>query len=463
MDPKVYLERLEKEITDGKISSKPSHFQETGFDKSLYLDVIERVIDLYTTEYLWKMAKGEIEFVICIGLRAAGAMAYLLSVGRRTDLYDLWLALMHKSCDQFQLVFNHAEYDLAVKEVMIALKLMKNKIPEKQYKSLYDKCQAIDPYKTYGCIVDDQKGTGKLCNMTVYNAAGEYLRESEGMVDTKQYFDVHMPWAVSRFDEYGMWDPLDHAMLYDLTTRCQFSVMLHYGYMGEYFEKIDRNLEKGGMMTLMMQSAAFQLPYGGRSNQYLFNEALVASCCEYEATRHMKANRPVLAGMFKRCAHKSAETVYRRLMESATPNHIKNYFDAAESFGIDGYGTFHRYLITVAVFIGYGYLFADETIQEQICPSEHGGYILSPSDRFHKIFANCASQSIEMDTRADARYDSTGLGRFHKEGFPIDIALSLPMTSTPKYRLPERITKENASICTGVETNQGQVMWLCEI
>jgi hypothetical protein len=460
MDPRVYLEHIGEKFANLEAGQKLEGFRETGLTKSLYLDIIEKVIDIYTTEYLWKMAKGEIDFVICIGLRAAGAIAYLLSEGRRPDLYELWLSLMYKSCEQFSLVFGHAEYDLAVKEVMIALKLMKDRLPKEDFNYLYDRLKSIDPYKTYGCIIGENKDTGKLCNMTVYNSAGEYLRETEGMVDTAKYFDEHMPWAVSRFDDFGMWVPLDNSMLYDLTTRCQFSVMLYFGYDGKYAGAIDRNLEKGGMMTLLMQSAAFQIPYGGRSNQYLFNEALAASCCEYEARRHMKAGRKVLAGMFKRCARKSAETVYTRLVESR--NHIKNYFDPTMAFGIDGYGTFHRYLIATAVFIGYGILFSDESIKEYPCPSEIGGYVLPTSDKFHKVFANCAGQSLEIETKADSRYDSTGLGRYHKAGFPIDLALSLPITSEPKYRLPEDIPRKNASICTGIEYGNGDVLWLCD-
>ena len=233
--------------------------------------------------------------------------------------------------------------------------------------------------------------------------------------------------------------------------------------MTTYKKAIDEGLEKGGRDDSLMQSPAFQMPYGGRSNQYLFNEALVASCCEYEATRAMKENRPILAGMFKRCARKSAQAVYERLTESDAPNHIKNYFDPSEAFGIDGYGTFHRYLITVAVFIGYGFLFADESIKEKKCPCEIGGYVLETSEKFHKVFANCKDQSVEIETKADHRYDSTGLGRYHKKGFPIDLALSLPVTSQPKYRLPKDLVRKNLSICAGVRYTDNRTIRISDL
>jgi hypothetical protein len=97
MDPRVYLEHIGEKFANLEAGQKLEGFRETGLTKSLYLDIIEKVIDIYTTEYLWKMAKGEIDFVICIGLRAAGAIAYLLSEGRRPDLYELWLSLMYSS------------------------------------------------------------------------------------------------------------------------------------------------------------------------------------------------------------------------------------------------------------------------------------------------------------------------------------------------------------------------------
>ncbi|NLY98144.1 MAG: hypothetical protein GX082_12110 [Clostridiaceae bacterium] len=77
MNPFFYLEQLEEKFSVTKPEQEIEDFRETGLTKSLYLDIIEKVIDIYTTEYLWKMAKGEIDFVICIGLRAAGAIANL--------------------------------------------------------------------------------------------------------------------------------------------------------------------------------------------------------------------------------------------------------------------------------------------------------------------------------------------------------------------------------------------------
>ena len=47
-----------------------------------------------------------------------------------------------------------------------------------------------------------------------------------------------------------------------------------------------------------MQSVTGEMAFGGRSNQYLFNEAYLASACAYEAARYAKEGDPALAGQF---------------------------------------------------------------------------------------------------------------------------------------------------------------------
>ena len=456
MNPYEYINRI------GEQSRKLEKIQidPTPINKNLYLDIIEKVVEGYGFDYFENIISGKEPFVICIGLRAAGALSYLLKNGRKSDWFDMWIKLMDKSCDELHRKPDFAENDLAVKEMMLALKNMKGKVDEIHYSNWYLKLKAINPYVTYNCIHTEAKEDTRMCNMTVYNMAGEYLRESEGMTDTTDYFDRHWPWALSRFDENGMFVDHDYPMLYDLTTRCQISVMLWYGYNGKYKEELDNNLEKAGLMTLMMQSSAFQLPYGGRSNQYLFNEALVASCCEYEAVRHYKKGNIKLAGMFKRCAHMSAVSILRWLNSMNPPKHNKNFFPHDSNFGIDGYGTYLRYMITLANFIGYGYIFADDSIEEYTCPSEIGGYAFEISKELHKVFANCCENSIEIELAADPSHDATGMGRYHKTGMPIELGLSLPFTATNKYKLPDDLTKRDIAICTGWKASNSQIMYI---
>jgi len=120
-------------------------------------------------------------------------------------------------------------------------------------------------------------------------------------------------------------------------------------------------------------------------------------------------------------------------------------------------------MVTLGCFIYIAFLASDDSIEEYPCPAETGGYVFETSRAFHKIFANCRGNFIEIDTAADFHYDSTGLGRFHKTGFPTELALSMPFTATPNYRLPDRLLKKNASICPGWESEDGKIHYLSEL
>ena len=213
MRPCKYINKITKQSR--KIKSNSEHYkhykhyihfehsesseQSEQLDKNFYLDIIEKIVEGYGYDYFQNMANGKEPFVICIGLRDAGAISYLLSNGRKLDWFDMWIKLMDKSCEELLRKHDFVENDLSVKEMIIALKNMKNFVDEKHYLKWYEMLKSIDPYKTYYCIYDAKKYT-KMCNMTIYNMSGEYLRESEGMTDTTDYFDIHWPWMLNMFD-----------------------------------------------------------------------------------------------------------------------------------------------------------------------------------------------------------------------------------------------------------------------
>ena len=127
---------------------------------------------------------------------------------------------------------------------------------------------------------------------------------------------------------------------------------------------------------------------------------------------------------------------------------IKNGFPPESLHGTDEYGQYSVYSLFNASVLGLAALFADDQIGEAPCPSEIGGYILEISPSFHKIFATCKNTHIEIDTCADSHYDATGLGRFQAKGIPAELGLSMPFTSTPKFRLDKKlIPHEMISIC----------------
>lgn len=222
-----------------------------------------------------------------------------------------------------------------------------------------------------------------------------------------------------------------------------------FGYRGKYLETLDSYLKNAGRLTLYMQSVNGEMAYGGRSSQFLFNEAILAAVYEYEAVRYKKAGDLEKAGEFKRAAQ-FASGVLDTYLEREPLSHVKNRYDAQENIGCETYAHFDKYMITTASFIYCAYLFADDSIEAApSCTPENGGYLWESSEKFHKVFANGFDYALEYDYAADPHYDCSGLGRIHRKGAPAPICLSVPVPKEPKYLLstPNDMAM---SICGGI-------------
>lgn len=450
-----YIDKTEKQNT----------FQPTGIARDYYLDIIEICVDAYKMEELEsRLPKDENDLVEDIQSysRITCAIGVLISSGRKQDYLPLWIKMMDACCRSCHRITDDMRVDFAVKEILIAFKVMKDRVPKDKKNYWLQMLSKINPDNNYLYVIRKEDDKKSMHNINIYNMVGEYLRETEGLTVTDEYFDRHWPEQLERFDENGMYQDPGCPILYDLTTRCHIQIMLGYGYRGRYYEELNENLKKSGMFTLFMQSAAFELPYGGRSNQFLFNEALIASNCEYEANRYKKDGDLKTAGAFKRCAHLSVKAI-RRWLEVSPPRHIKNFYPLDSLHGAEGYGYYDKYMVTLGSFIYIAYLYADDTIEEYPCPAEMGGYVFQPSKGFHKIFANYSGNSIEIDTKADLHYDSTGLGRYHKTGFPTELALSMPFTEHPNYNVLQELQKKSVSLCPGWQNGEGKIQFLCEL
>jgi hypothetical protein len=290
----------------------------------------------------------------------------------------------------------------------------------------------------------------------------EYFRQNKDLCQSDAFIDVQLASQLQRFDENGMYkdnevtvEDIYHPMAYDLVSRMLLSLLLYAGYQGKYFEKIDYILRKAGLVTLNMQSAIGEMAFGGRSNQFLHNEACLAAIFEYEATRYQREGNNRLAGRFKTAAF-SAKQVLSTWLSKKPISHIKNRFSPDRNFGCEAYGYFDKYMITAASFIYLAYLFCDEDL---IPINEEETIIWSTSKHFHKTFVKCGGYSLEFDTNADANYDANGLGRIHKRGAPGAICLSVPFAQTPNYKTEGYNNNFSYSICPAVKNAQGEWMY----
>lgn len=75
---------------------------------------------------------------------------------------------------------------------------------------------------------------------------------------------------------------------------------------------------------------------------------------------------------------------------------------------------------------------ADDSIFATVAPAEVGGFVFELAE-FRKIIANAGGLYVEIDTKADTNYHSTGFVRLHKTGVEgvIGPSDSLPSRLTP--------------------------------
>ncbi len=450
----------------------------TGITKECYLDIIEKTVSSYSDERLWEWLKQTQKTGIQEHgfIRVVALMGVLIAKDRMLHRKDLFLQMMTFCCDT--MANGKAGNDFGVKEILYTIREVKGTVPAQLYDRWLAGMRAIDPLQNYNCIAkDDIHCPG---NWAVFNMAGEAVRSNLGLCDNTDYFNRQIPSQLTRFDEYGCYRDPHEPILYDVITRNQFSVMLFEGYDGPYAAQIDQLLKKGEIFSLMSQTACFELPFGGRSNQMLFNEFALATCFEYAARRYKASDDQELAGMFKRAARLAALSVFR-WMERSPAKHVKNSFPWNSIFGSEGYGYYDKYMITVGSNAYMAYQFADETIEERMCPAEIGGYTLESSAHFHKFFAAGGGYSLEFETLGDWRYESTGLGQIHKAGVPSETMLSLPFSPTPGFCVTEdrftsyeelQLNWENVpklknpsafSMCSAVIDPKGEPIAVCDI
>ncbi|MDX1357621.1 MAG: hypothetical protein R3232_02195 [Clostridia bacterium] len=406
----------------------PDDFKATGITKDDYLDVIELCVKAYDKKAIEdRLPKtgGMVDDIHAYS-RIAGGIAALLSNGRIPEYKDLWFSMMDALCNDFHRQAPPNTLDFALKETMLGFKAMKPYVPKEKQVEWLTLLGKVDPETQYSNTETFHKSWDHIRNWNIYAMAGSFLLETEGYTDTAGFFDKYWDHQFKYFDDNGMYMDPHNPILYDLTTRVQAQLIPGYGYKGKFADKLDENLKKGALTALFYQSSAYELPFGGRSNQYLFNESLLTSNFEYEALRWKKKGNLKLAGMYKRAARQAVKSIKRWLEADGGARHIKNFYPTESKYGAESYGYYDKYMMTMGVFLFIGLPFTDDTIPEFPCPAELGGYVFETTGHFHKIFANCGTYSIEIDTAADFFYDATGLGRIHKTGAPTELALSGP-------------------------------------
>ena len=375
----------------------------------------------------------------------------------RSAFADLFATLMDRACAALPDRYGKDPLNFAVRDLMLAYRIAQDCLPPERLTPWRDALS--DP-----ALRDGYTSGPKTDNRNVYIMGAEQLRHCCGLTDAADFISRCWERQRTHFSDDGMYldnydtTPRYNPVLYDLTTRVQLQFVLWGGYEGAGLSQMRSVLQKGGLWTLFSQSATGQLPSGGRSNQYLFNEALICANCEFEAAHYHASGNRELAGAFRRAAELAMDAIPYWL---GMGKHLRNcYADAG--IGTEGYGYYDKYMVTLSSMLAAAWLFTDDRVPVSIAPAETGGYAVSETQHFHLAIANAGGYSIEVHPDADPHYDAPGLARIQHAGM---IHALLPVCSfpaDPSYRRDPRGLPAPCAMGPGFIGRDGTPFFLAE-
>ena len=433
----------EKIVRDIIACEKPKNWQPSKMTKDSYLDIMEQIVRMAAQ---WQDKNGAIIDPVLnkewcqTTPRFISSGAVLLANGRIADLKEKILLSMDYSCKEFTAEdIRQRSSDFWMRELVTAYQALVKMVSPQRAAKWKENLSLVVPQLHYRYFYPDESLQKKCANWVVHSACGELLREYSGIGGVnetlwgKDFFETYMRWQPEHFNEYGMYLEPGHPITYDLTTRLQFAAAFECSYNEALREKLLKILDKGDFITLLEVAPGGEVPFGGRSSQFYYQEAIVAALCEAAANKYKTAD-PKLAGVFKRQAHLSA-TVTRQgfVRNDGQKFHIKNKFPINTRHGCDDYGQFSVYSLLTASILAVAVNFADDSIIEYPAPSEIGGFSFSITGSFEKAFMNANKGFLQFDLLADQKYDATGLGRIILQDMPWGLLPVLPFAAEPNY------------------------------
>lgn len=424
--------------------------------KERYIALMERTLSAYTDDHI----REYFDRVRRDGLTEHGFprltvnIGILIAHGRRRDLFPLFCEMMEFCCRTIPCV--KAANDFSVREVVCC-------IMEIERSGVVDGA-TVDRWRGYLATIEPTKCYDKFAthptedirNWALFTGVSEYFRQMIGLCDSADFIDLQLASQLQFLDENGMY--MDHKgtdvhqpIMYDIVPRGLFSLLLHFGYRGVHYDAIDACLRRAGRLMLDMQSVSGEMAFGGRSNQFLHNEAWCAAIYEFEANRYAKEGDLLMAARFKAATARAVAVIEEWLAKDPIL-HIKNRFPTESRFGCERYAYFDKYMITTASNLYAAYQMCDDGIAADLAP-DPAPVAWQSSRHFHKLFLRAGAYSLEFDTNADPQYDASGLGRLHRRGAPSAICLTVPCPATPHYTVD--LDPIPASLCAGRRTADG--------
>ena len=427
--------------------------------KERYLKLMERALSAYTYEQMVEYmedvkANGQQEHGFP---RLTANIGILMAHGVRRELLPLFMEMMDVCCKEALTPYPRRCNEFTIRELIFCIDEVENAgiVPRERIAQWKDKLSQIVPENCYDKIV--QSETDRKTNWAIFGAVSEYVRYLYGLGGDLEFVDRQLSCQFQWLDENGMYrdnkkESIHQPIVYDGASRALFAMLIHYGYRGKYYEKMDAAIKKANLLSLKMQSPNGELPFGGRSNQFVHNECDLAIIYEFEAIRYAKEGNMELAGKFKAAADRALSVIEGWLGKEPI-RHIKNRYPTETGYGCESYGHFRKYMITIASFLYCAYRICDESISF-VPAADIEPTVFQTSEHFHKFFVKSGGYGLEFDLDGDPIYEASGLGRVHKVGAPNTICISTSCAPTPRFPidLPEPFA---FSLCSAVPAEGG--------
>jgi len=441
----------EEQVKDILKKNPPANWQESGISKEYYLDLMERIVRRAAP---WVDAKGAVIDPVIhqewgqTSSRFASSCAILIYFGRCSDLREKLYTVMDYCCEGLHQPDSvKRSSDFWMRELATAWHVLAGIAPDERHEKWRKALASVVPQKNYKQVRQTPEERKKLHNWAVYASAGESMRESYGISGRagelwgNAFFDAYMEHQFQYFNSFGMYRDPNDPFTYDITTRLQIEAALEAGYKGKYAAKLRKLLDRAMFPTLLFVAPSGEVPFGGRSSQFHYQEGIVSALCELAAKRY-KTCDPRLASAFKRQAHLSALAVKESILrDDGRLFHLKNCFPPESRHGCDIYGHYSVYSLFASSVFGLAALYADDSIKESPAPSETGGFSFALTGSFEKGFLNYAGNYAEFDLKSLNCYDGAGLGRVLLAGVPWGILPVMPCAKEPSFCISPEFEK----------------------
>ena len=414
--------------------------------KTDYMDVMEAAVSAYSDARLVGLTEtAERDGVQEHGFpRLAANLGFLVANGRLAEKKPLLARMMTVCCRDAAkgpMPVRSSGNEFSVKELVWAL--VQLEAARTYEKSVTDAWRAdlarIDARASYrtGRL---SLGERRAHNWVVFACASEQARLAHGLGGDAAFVERYVADQLRWFDENGMYRDPNAPAVYDFVTRLQFMHILDDGYDGPSRPQLEALLARAAEPTLRIQSACGEIPFGGRSNQFLHNNTFDAAVCEWYAARFAKRGDLVRANLYKRAARRALDDL-RPWLAQKPVRHVKNAYPRASAqdglslkpdVGCEDYAYFDKYMVTMGSWAMGAFLFCADVPSVALPPEDP--FVFATSPDFHQILLSSGDYSAQFDWNANPAYDATGLGRLQRRGAPPAICLSTPCAKAAHYR-----------------------------